>query len=309
MDGLDKERGKPRSFEEASDLLAIQDTLRGNRNAFAAIVERYTPLLYSLAFRMLGRGEDAEEAVQEILLRVFRTLPRFRLDRRFHPWLYTIALNYLRTGARRQRRAPRRWRTAASFRRRRWSGRTGSGWPRRRWRGCRRCLGLILMAGVLWAQEGFTVRLATALQQMGWSEEAAQLMVRQEAQWQRAEGADPEGVELQVGLDGLAGFFLDWGLEASAGLRWSTANRFISGLGQEEESENNLYTAIRAAADWSPHRAVGLQLEGFLRQEWYLTRAALTEAPYADTGESLRVLCLGMTVRADWTPLCGSPFR
>jgi len=106
---------------------------------------------------------------------------------------------------------------------------------------------------------------------------------------------------LQAGLDGLAGFFLDWSLGASAGLRWSTANRFITGLGLEEGSENNLYAAIQAAADWSPHRAVGLQLEGFLRQEWYLTRAALT-AGGADTGESLRVLSLGLTARADWTP-------
>ncbi len=104
MEGLAKESGNTRSFEEASDLLAIQETLRGNRNAFAQIVERYTPLLYSLAFRMLGRGEDAQEAVQEILLRAYRALPRFRLERRFHPWLYTIALNYLRTVTRRQRR-------------------------------------------------------------------------------------------------------------------------------------------------------------------------------------------------------------
>ena len=104
MKGLAKESGNTRSFEEASDLLAIQETLRGNRNAFAQIVERYTPLLYSLAFRMLGRGEDAQEAVQEIFLRAYRALPRFRLERRFHPWLYTIALNYLRTVMRRQRR-------------------------------------------------------------------------------------------------------------------------------------------------------------------------------------------------------------
>jgi RNA polymerase sigma-70 factor (ECF subfamily) len=104
MKGLAKESGNTRSFEEASDLLAIQETLRGNRNAFAQIVERYTPLLYSLAFRMLGRGEEAQEAVQEIFLRAYRALPRFRLERRFHPWLYTIALNYLRTVARRQRR-------------------------------------------------------------------------------------------------------------------------------------------------------------------------------------------------------------
>ncbi len=106
MDGLNKETGNTgeRRFEEAGDLLAIQETLQGDRNAFAGIVERYTPLLYSLAFRTLGRGEEAQEAVQEIFLRAFHALPRFRLDRRFHPWLYTIALNYLRSVARRQRR-------------------------------------------------------------------------------------------------------------------------------------------------------------------------------------------------------------
>jgi hypothetical protein len=108
---------------------------------------------------------------------------------------------------------------------------------------------------------------------------------------------------LQAGLDGLAGFFLDWSLEASAGLRWSTANRYPSVLlGLEEGSENNLFADLRASLDWSPHRAVGLRLEGFLRQEWYLTRAALTAAPYAHTGDTLRVLSAGLAARADWTP-------
>ncbi|OHD73761.1 MAG: hypothetical protein A2V99_03125 [Spirochaetes bacterium RBG_16_67_19] len=107
---------------------------------------------------------------------------------------------------------------------------------------------------------------------------------------------------LRIGLDGLAGFFLDWSLEASTGLRWSTANRYPSlALGLEEGSENSLYAALRAEADWSPHRSVGLQLGSFLRQEWYLTRAALTAAS-VDTGETLRVLSLGLTARADWTP-------
>jgi hypothetical protein len=106
---------------------------------------------------------------------------------------------------------------------------------------------------------------------------------------------------LRIGLDGLAGFFLDWSLEASTGLRWSTANRFEAAIGLEEGSENRLYAALLAEADWSPHRTVGLQLGSFLRQEWYLTRAALTAA-LADTGETLRVLSLGLTGRADWTP-------
>jgi RNA polymerase sigma-70 factor (ECF subfamily) len=90
-----------RQFEDARDLLAIQETLRGNRRAFDEVVLRYTPLLYSLAYRLLGAREEAEEAVQEIFLRVYRNLSRFRLGRRFHPWLYTIALNYLRTQRRR----------------------------------------------------------------------------------------------------------------------------------------------------------------------------------------------------------------
>ena len=120
-------------------------------------------------------------------------------------------------------------------------------------------------------------------------------------------GGVPTGVPRQdalggltVGLDGLAGFFLDWSVEASAGLRWSTANRYPSVVvGLEEDSENNLYAELRAAADWSPHRTVGLRLTGFLRPEWYLARAALTAA---GTGELLRVLSLGLKARADWTP-------
>jgi len=65
-------------------------------------------------------------------------------------------------------------------------------------RGIAIALGLLLLAGALWAQDGFTARLVVALEQMGWTEEAAQLMVRQEAQWRLAEGADPEGVALAL---------------------------------------------------------------------------------------------------------------
>jgi hypothetical protein len=57
-------------------------------------------------------------------------------------------------------------------------------------------LGLLLLAGALWAQDGFAARLAAALERMGWTEEAAQLVARQQARWQLAEGADPEGVAL-----------------------------------------------------------------------------------------------------------------
>jgi RNA polymerase sigma-70 factor (ECF subfamily) len=59
---------------------------------------------------MLGRPEDAEEAVQEIFLKAYQHLGRFQIHRRFYPWLYTIAVNHLRSLLRKQRR---RRRTAA----------------------------------------------------------------------------------------------------------------------------------------------------------------------------------------------------
>jgi RNA polymerase sigma-70 factor (ECF subfamily) len=92
---------------DAQDLWAVQATLNGDPEAFEAIVKRYTPLLYSLAYRLLGHGEEAEDAVQEILEKAFRALPSFRISKRFFPWLYTVGLNHLRSLERRRKRRSR----------------------------------------------------------------------------------------------------------------------------------------------------------------------------------------------------------
>ncbi|HUV06467.1 MAG TPA: sigma-70 family RNA polymerase sigma factor, partial [Spirochaetia bacterium] len=90
--------------DDAQVLKAVQDTLRGDTSAFETIVKKYSSVVYSLAYRMLGNGEDAEEAVQEIFLRLYRSLSRFQLNRQFRPWLYSIAANYLRSLLRKKRR-------------------------------------------------------------------------------------------------------------------------------------------------------------------------------------------------------------
>jgi len=105
--GTDRLTTESHRNTDAQDLLAVQATLNGNPAAFEAIVERYTPLLYSLAYRLLGQGEEAEDAVQEILEKSFRALPRFRISKRFFPWLYTIGLNHLRSVERRRKRRSR----------------------------------------------------------------------------------------------------------------------------------------------------------------------------------------------------------
>jgi RNA polymerase sigma-70 factor (ECF subfamily) len=81
------------------DILAISEVLRGDHDAFRAIVDRYRGLVFRLALASLGAREDAEEAAQEIFLRAFRSLGTFRLGSRFLPWLYSIAANYLKTAA------------------------------------------------------------------------------------------------------------------------------------------------------------------------------------------------------------------
>jgi RNA polymerase sigma-70 factor, ECF subfamily len=53
----------------------------------------YQPQVYALCYRLLGRAEDAEDAVQATFVRAFRALPRFRGDSAPRTWLYRIATN------------------------------------------------------------------------------------------------------------------------------------------------------------------------------------------------------------------------
>jgi len=101
---LTLENQKPNDGE---DLWAVQATLNGNPAAFETIVRKYTPLMFSLAYRLLSNGEEAEDAVQEILEKSFSNLPRFQISKRFFPWIYTIAVNHLRSMERRRKRRNR----------------------------------------------------------------------------------------------------------------------------------------------------------------------------------------------------------
>jgi len=92
------------------DGAAIREIRSGNPQAFTGIVSRYTDQIFGLARRSLGDQHDAEEAVQDVFLKAYRSLDSFDLDRRFFPWLYSIALNHLRSL---RRRADRRHDTDA----------------------------------------------------------------------------------------------------------------------------------------------------------------------------------------------------
>ncbi|RPH55847.1 MAG: sigma-70 family RNA polymerase sigma factor, partial [Acidobacteria bacterium] len=67
---------------------------------------RWERPIYALAYRVIGREEDARDVVQETFLRAFRALPGFKGQAKFSSWLYRIALNLWRDWIRRKRRSP-----------------------------------------------------------------------------------------------------------------------------------------------------------------------------------------------------------
>ena len=66
---------------------------QGDEDAFGRIVARYRAELHAHCYRMLGSFPDAEDALQEALLRAWRGLPRFEGRSSFRSWLYRIATN------------------------------------------------------------------------------------------------------------------------------------------------------------------------------------------------------------------------
>ena len=84
----------------------IGRVLGGDREAFAVLVDAYKGPVFSLAFRMTGSAQDADDLTQESFLRAFQSLGRFRAGERFFPWLYTVSLNVIRNHLRKVKTLP-----------------------------------------------------------------------------------------------------------------------------------------------------------------------------------------------------------
>lgn len=95
---------------EPNDLELVEQARAGNGDAFRALVARHSRTLFHTAYRLTGNEQNAEDIVQEALLKAYRKLDKFDRRSEFGTWLYRITVNsamdLMRKEKRRTARAP-----------------------------------------------------------------------------------------------------------------------------------------------------------------------------------------------------------
>ncbi len=84
----------------------VQQARAGGQTAFEALVRRHDRWVLSLASRLTGRLEDAQEVAQESFSRLYKNLNLFQSDDEVGPWLRRVTVNLCRDLARRKARSP-----------------------------------------------------------------------------------------------------------------------------------------------------------------------------------------------------------
>lgn len=92
------------SIAAPSELELIARARSGSEEAFAELVRRHQGTVYAFAARLTRDPDRAMDTVQEAFLKAFRALGRYRGESAFRTWLFAIALNAVRSEARRGKR-------------------------------------------------------------------------------------------------------------------------------------------------------------------------------------------------------------
>ena len=74
-----------------TDLISLAAV--GDHSAFQALVERHRSMVYRVAYQFAGNHHDAEDIAQEVFIKVYRSLDRFRQDAQLTSWMYRIVMN------------------------------------------------------------------------------------------------------------------------------------------------------------------------------------------------------------------------
>lgn len=73
----------------------IARAAKGDANAFEALMGAYETKIYALCLRMMGNPHDGEDAAQEAMLRIWRTIGQYRFESAFSTWIYRVTASCL----------------------------------------------------------------------------------------------------------------------------------------------------------------------------------------------------------------------
>src|SRR5438045_3009630 len=85
--------GNERTLENEEEAQLVRLALGGDAKAFEQIIFRHERRVMSLAMRILGTRDDAQDAGQEVFLRAFKYLHRLEIGRPIEPWLIQMTVN------------------------------------------------------------------------------------------------------------------------------------------------------------------------------------------------------------------------
>lgn len=77
----------------SEDIILAREVLAGNQASFAALAQKYRKRIFSLGYSFFRNADDAEDFVQDVLIKVYVSLASFRGESQFSTWLMRVAYN------------------------------------------------------------------------------------------------------------------------------------------------------------------------------------------------------------------------
>lgn len=90
---MNNETDNIKSRDQKDDYSLIRSFHQGEKSAFDSLVIRYKDRVFNLCLRFLGDYYEAEDTAQDVFIKAYNSLKRFRFESSFFTWLYRIAVN------------------------------------------------------------------------------------------------------------------------------------------------------------------------------------------------------------------------
>ncbi|MEA5093977.1 ECF RNA polymerase sigma factor SigW [bioreactor metagenome] len=78
---------------KGNELWLVEQSRNGDVDAFEELIKDYKKVAYNIALRVLRNVEDAEDASQEALIKVYKSIQNFNMQSSFKSWMYRIVVN------------------------------------------------------------------------------------------------------------------------------------------------------------------------------------------------------------------------